>query len=213
MNTNTENLSVVILAAGMSTRMGISKPLLFCDSRNTFIEKIVDTYTNLGVSKIVIVANVQNEQLIRRLVMPDHSGALIVLNDKLEAERFYSLKLGITAAGVSNCFFHNADNPFIKVETLQLLLENIAPDKYVVPTYSGKRGHPVLLGSGIVEKIIAEDSTDYRIDEYLKKLEHSEIPVNDGGVDANVDTRKDYLFYFSQDMWDKSFEFYNKLRS
>jgi CTP:molybdopterin cytidylyltransferase MocA len=212
-NTKTENLSTVILAAGMSTRMGISKPLLFCDSRNTFIEKIVDTYLKLGVSKIVIVANAQNEVLIRKLVLPEVSGVLIVINDKPEAERFYSLKLGAAAVGVSNCFLHNADNPFVTVETLKLLLEKVEPNNYVVPSYSCKKGHPVLLGSGIIEKIIAEESTDHKINEFLKQFEYTEIPVSDGGVDANVDTRKDYLFYFSQDMWDKSFDFYNKLRS
>lgn len=213
MDTQRQNISVVILAAGMSTRMGISKPLLFCDSRNTFIEKIVDTYKSIGASRIVIVANAQNEPLIRKLVMPEHSGVIIVLNDKPEAERFYSLKLGLAKVGDSNCFLHNADNPFVKVETLKVLLKNLEANKYAIPTYSNKKGHPILLDSGIVKKIIAEESTDHKINEFLKQFEYTQVPVTDGGVDANVDTRKNYLFYFSQDMWDRSFEFYNKLRS
>ena len=52
-----KNHSVVILAAGKSSRMGNLKFLLKYNERFTFIEKIIDTYQNYNCKEIVVVLN------------------------------------------------------------------------------------------------------------------------------------------------------------
>ncbi len=208
-----ENPSVVILAAGMSTRMGAPKPLLFFDNQNTFIEKIVETYLAFGCSKIVVVVNSKTEEPIKRVLLPEHSGVIIVCNEKPEAERYLSLKIGLSQIGNSDCFMHNADNPFVKIDTLKKLLEFHCTNHYTIPVFKGKKGHPVLLSEHICSALRKEDNIDIKINEFLSNFKSIECPVDDWCVLANVDTMKDYLGYFPIDLWSKSVNFYKKIKS
>ncbi len=208
-----ENPSVVILAAGMSTRMGAPKPLLFFDNQNTFIEKIVETYKEFGAKEIIVVVNSTNESSLKKVLMPERTGVIVASNNKPEAERFLSLKIGLEKVTGKNCFVHNADNPFLNIGTLKQLNEMVKANHYVVPLYNGKKGHPALLSKEIIRAVCDEEIMETKINEFLKKFSIIKCPVDDWFVMANVDTMKDYLGYFPIDLWSKSVNFYKKIKS
>ena len=60
MQTDTSNsqpqFSAIILAGGNSTRMKFPKPWLKIDT-TTFLEKIIKTYQNFGIQKIILIIN------------------------------------------------------------------------------------------------------------------------------------------------------------
>ena len=49
--------SAIILAAGLSERMGIMKPLLCFDDQHNFLEHLIDDYSKIITEEIVVVVN------------------------------------------------------------------------------------------------------------------------------------------------------------
>ena len=62
---NNFDFSVIILAAGNSTRMGVPKFSLRFNSKHTFIEHIAQEYYDLGCKEIIIVINESGDSFIK----------------------------------------------------------------------------------------------------------------------------------------------------
>ncbi|MCD4791101.1 MAG: nucleotidyltransferase family protein, partial [Bacteroidales bacterium] len=114
--------SCVILAAGLSNRMGKKKPLLRFNNELTFLEKIVSVYKSWGVEKPVVVVNRDVLFKINQLKSQWLEDCKFVLNQHIGYGRFYSIKLGLQNI-MKNLpvFIHNVDNPFVNHCVLQLL--------------------------------------------------------------------------------------------
>ncbi|NQV03720.1 MAG: NTP transferase domain-containing protein, partial [Bacteroidia bacterium] len=137
-----EPVGVIILAAGRSERMKELKALLPYDEKIRFIEKIIATYSNWGISEIVVVTNPEAFQKMKQTVTVP-SPVNIVINNHLELERFHSVKLGLGFIRKSSfCFIQNVDNPFIDSQILDLLYEQKSNEKYISPVFENKGGHP-----------------------------------------------------------------------
>ena len=137
-----KDTAAIILAAGMSKRMNSPKALLPFDARHTFIEKISSSYFDWGCSEIIVIVNIKTASLVRQLEsMP--ALVTLIINEHPEFERFYSLKLGLSAVKRSEyCFFQNVDNPFIDDTILDLLYASRSPDTYVSPVFEEKEAIP-----------------------------------------------------------------------
>jgi molybdenum cofactor cytidylyltransferase len=46
------------------------------------------------------------------------------------------------------------DHPLVDRTTIELLIAKSVPDRIVLPVYQGRRGHPVLFGSDILQEIL-----------------------------------------------------------
>ena len=53
----TYTYDAIILAGGKSTRMGFPKPWLKHNDNSSFVEKLVNTYSDWGCNRIVVVIN------------------------------------------------------------------------------------------------------------------------------------------------------------
>ena len=77
---------------------------------------------------------------------------------------------------------------------------NLAPNRIVLPTFQGRRGHPVLFSSEVLEEILALRSGEgANIVVRRNRDRIVEVPVNAPGILADIDTpeqfeqlRKDY---------------------
>lgn len=189
---NSPRTGVVILAAGFSERMKTLKALLPFDEHTSFIGKIISTYHNWGCNEIVVVTNPEAFQQMKQIGM-FLSKVTMVVNDHLEFERFYSVKLGLgTIRSSSFCFIQNVDNPFIDSQILDLLYEQKSDEKYVSPVFENKGGHPVLLNRGNINRICIWKDNSANFKDVLNTMECLSVEMPDDRVLININSPEEY---------------------
>jgi len=170
------------------------KALLRFDSHRTFIRKIVDEYARAGCRQIVVVTNQDNSKPIQEECSKIQNTQInFVINDHLEKEKFFSVRLGIERClPAGGCFIQPCDSPFITAALIKQMLLQMDDDSYVVPVYKGKKGHPVLLGRNLLMQVcLAEDdSMNFKV--FLKKFNSILFETTDGHILDNINTFKEY---------------------
>ena len=187
------NVAAVILAAGMSSRMGEFKPLLPLGNK-TVIEQIVETFLHAGVHDIQVVLGYKAQDVIAVLNNPAVSWSV---NDNYQSEMFSSVKVG--AAGLkhdSEAFFVlPVDIPLVRPQTLKLLMASSGKGipQIIYPTFLGKRGHPPLISCQYTEELICW-SGDGGLKAFLEQHDHRslDVPVFDQGILMDMDTPEQY---------------------
>jgi molybdenum cofactor cytidylyltransferase len=185
--------SCIILSAGSSERMGTHKALLTFDTEKTFIQKITETYLQAGIKQVFVVVNPELFKLIGES-SPALSGQVkLVVNDKPELGRFYSLQTGVKLIPKGNyCFFQNIDNPFTSEEILkELILHKVKAD-VIIPTFQKKSGHPVLISPAVALEILHTPNPDSRIDLFLKHFKVKQTATPNSNILANINSPEDY---------------------
>ena len=144
-----ERLGAVILAAGLSSRMGEFKPLLPIGGVS-MIRRVVDLMRSAG-AETVVVTGYRHEALEAHLV---GCGIRFVHNpDYRHTQMLDSLRLGLGAlpAGCGRFLLSPADVPLVRPRTVRALLALDAP--FVRPLYRGEPGHPVVFRAGLLPLI------------------------------------------------------------
>ncbi len=186
--------SCVILSAGSSARMGEHKALLKFGEDSTFIQHIASTYALSGLDQIIVVANVELAESMREREIKLPESVLLVINDKPESGRFYSLQTGMRHLKEGNsCFFQNVDNPFTSSELLTTLIIQKEKADVIIPEYKQKAGHPVLLSPNVVQEICATSDPDFRINDFLRQFHQQRIETLDGRILTNINAPEDYI--------------------
>jgi molybdenum cofactor cytidylyltransferase len=193
-----KDFSVIILAAGKSSRIGLPKLSLRYNENKIFIEHIVNEYETFGCKEIVIVVNESGSNFLTENKIQFSDNVKITINKYPEWHRFYSLKTGAKRLSeVSTVFIHNVDNPFVNHVVLNELLGNTNKADYINPEFKGKGGHPILLSKKIVEDMIATKEDQIHFKEYLNKYPKKKVQVDDEKVLVNINTKDDYRQYFN----------------
>lgn len=95
----------LILAAGMSSRMGDFKPFLPLNGR-TLIENTVDGMIAGGADKVVVVIGYRADEIKKLLQKRYNNKIIFATNEKYEkTDMFCSVKIGIKAMPFCNAFF------------------------------------------------------------------------------------------------------------
>ena len=186
-----KDTAAIILAAGMSKRMNSPKALLPFDARHTFIEKISSSYFDWGCSEIIVIV-IKTASLVRQLEsMP--ALVTLIINEHPEFERFYSLKLGLSAVKRSEyCFFQNVDNPFIDDTILDLLYASRSPDTYVSPVFEEKGGHPILLNRENMDFILNFQANDANLKFVMSSMDCKKVEMPNSKVLININCPEEY---------------------
>jgi molybdenum cofactor cytidylyltransferase len=193
---NSNKAGVVILAAGRSERMKELKAFLPFDDDFSFIGQIIQTYSVWGCHEIVVVTNTEATERMKQTENV-HSSVKVVVNDHLEFERFYSVKLGLGEIHKSSfCFIQNVDNPFIDSQILDLLYDNRSKDKYISPVFENKGGHPVLLNRENINQITTWNENSATFKDVLNTMECMNVEMPDHRVLININSREEYHKYF-----------------
>lgn len=118
--------NLVILAAGNSTRFAANK-LLYPINNKAIIQHVFDACKNVPFQQIIVVTQYDK---IKELAL--QYGYQCILNNDSQRGLSYSIKLGVQASKECNqIMFLAADQPFIKQETLQKLLQ-MSDGKHIV---------------------------------------------------------------------------------
>ena len=186
--------SCIILSAGNSNRMRKHKALLKYNENSTFLERITSVYAAAGIEQIIVVVNAGLYTRIKELKLNLPGKVTLVINEKPELGRFYSLQTGGRHLEPGNsCFFQNIDNPFTTEILLQELYKRIKEESdVIIPTFQGKSGHPVLFTALVAEKIPVETDPDLRIDEFLRKFNVQKTEMPEIRLLANINSPEDY---------------------
>lgn len=187
--------SAIILAAGLSQRMGYPKPFLLFDKikKVTFIEQIFNVFENFGCPEIVIVHNSSNIETGKKLTPQ----AIIAENTNPEEGRFNSIKLALNKIKNTDfVFLHNIDNPFVKKVLLEKLWQNRSENGYISPKYNQKGGHPILLSKKIITEIQSKTTKNLNLKQFLQPFDRQIVLINDKSILININTIEEYQKYF-----------------
>ena len=176
------SIIAVVLAAGLSRRMGEQNKLLLTIGSQTMIEKVVDTVLQSNVEETIVVLG--HEAIKIQRVLRGKSVKMLK-NTLYQFGMTTSIKAGIQVAStdVAGYMIVLGDLAQIEVSELNLMIEAfgaaIEDEKQgqeeeektpiVIPTFEGKRGNPVIFSVHFREVI----------------LKHSEMNGCKGIVEAN----------------------------
>lgn len=185
----------IILAAGMSSRMGKFKPLLDIGGK-TAIKRIIESNKDAGVENIVVVTGHNYKRIEDALI---GCGVTFAYNADYEQGMFTSIQTGLRegeSQGDFQAFFlFPVDVPLVSSKVITLLMDAMEnhEDSFVVPCYQGKKGHPLLIPHIYREEILKHDGTN-GLKGITNKYDHKLLRVDteEESVVLDMDKPEDY---------------------
>ncbi|NIO11304.1 MAG: NTP transferase domain-containing protein [Deltaproteobacteria bacterium] len=190
--------------------MGSPKALLPIRGKS-FIENVIQGLEASKVGKIFVVLG-YNPDAIRQkirdldvttLFNADYSqGQLSSLVTALK-----HIQTAEPAASIDAVLVHLVDHPFINTALVDQMVDQFYASKklIVVPTYHGKRGHPVIFSKELFQEFL-----DAPLDQGAKPVVHAhraetlEIPTDDQGIVIDLDTPEEYRNHLGESEWPNS---------
>ena len=189
---NNHEYAAVVLAAGLSSRMGDFKPLLLVGGE-TLIDRAASIFLANQVD-VILVTGWRKDELSAGIKTRD---IILAENPDYRQGMFTSVKAGIKRLEPSHkaFFILPVDIPLVRPETIQrLLLEaEKCPGQILYPVLGSRRGHPVLIPSSLAPVI-----SNWPADGNLKAVLNSrsdisrEVKVPDRFILFDMDTPEDY---------------------
>ena len=183
-------IGALIVAAGMSSRMGQFKPMLNIGSIS-IAQRIVTTLQCAGADKIVVVTGYNAVELEKHLA---GNGIIFLRNEEYETtQMFDSVKIGLRYLQnkCEKVLFTPVDIPLFTIDTVRTILES--EEALVCPICQGKTGHPLLIDASLIEEIL-NDSGEQGLHGATKRCseELKYIEVMDYGTIRDADTPEDF---------------------
>ena len=181
-------LAAAILAAGESRRMGSPKSLQTIHGK-TFLEHLLAATRNPRIGFTRIVLGAAAEEIRKQIRIKDAS---IVVNAEWEMGQLSSIRAAIRSLreheteGLILC---PVDHPLISQQLVAQLIDNFdrSGKQIVIPTYSGRRGHPVIFHASLyAELLAASDEIGARQVVHAHPEEIAEVPTDEEGVVLNL---------------------------
>jgi molybdenum cofactor cytidylyltransferase len=189
-------LSAIVLAAGMSTRMGRNK-LLLTHRYKTLIALAVDTLLASAVDEVIVVVGHEAEKIRTEL---EGRQVRFVFNADYREGMSTSVRVGVAAVssradGIMICL---ADQPLLEPTDLNHLARAFVQAKaanktIIVPFFRGQRGNPVILDVSHHDTIL-EVAGDVGCRGVIKRYPDKVYPVEmeTDHVVQDIDNLEDY---------------------
>jgi molybdenum cofactor cytidylyltransferase len=174
----------IILAGGYSSRANTNKMLLEIDSI-PIIGHVIHAMQPICQKIIVVTGHYHNEI---DAAVSHYTNVEIVQNQRYDLGMFSSVIAGVTKTD-SDFFLVPGDYPMIQTSTYKLLLENIGEIR--VPTYQGRRGHPIFIEKVLIEELLSE-SMESNLKIFRDRHSVQYIETEDIGILQDIDTIEDY---------------------
>ena len=182
--------AALIVAAGMSSRMGDFKPMLNIGSIS-IAQRVVATFQQAGVEKIVMITGYNATLLERHLA---GNGIVFLRNEEFRTtQMFDSVCIGLRYLKdkCDRVLFTPVDIPLFTAATVRALLETDAP--LACPAVDGETGHPTLIAASLFDRILSDSGSD-GLRGALERCGAGMtlLPVEDRGILHDADTPEDY---------------------
>jgi molybdenum cofactor cytidylyltransferase len=150
----------IIVAAGLSSRMGNFKPLLKYNGK-TFLENIISNL-DLICDKIVIVTGYNSEKInenIYQLSNDIKNKIEVNHNSHYESGMFTSLQKGLEKCNSNWIIYHFIDQPNLPKVFYEKFSQQIKQGyDWLQPVNNGQKGHPIIFNKKIRDKILNADT-------------------------------------------------------
>lgn len=138
------DVCAIVLAGGLSTRMGTQK-LLLPFGRKTIVERVVENILNSGINRIVVVLGANYAEIEEVL---KSWPVKTVWNENFQEGMHTSVISGVKALPLDAkaVLIFLGDQPFISEKVVQNVVEawKSSGKGIIIPLFDGKRGHPPL---------------------------------------------------------------------
>lgn len=189
-------VGAIILSAGKSERMGSPKALLQYRGQS-FLATILAAVASARMAPAIVVAGHHYDAISR--AFPNNQ---IVFNPSYEYGMSTSVQAGIRAlpAGLDGTAVFLVDHPMIDRQTIDALVDRLAPGRIVVPVHNGRRGHPVIFAAEIFDEIL-DLSSEQGLNSVVKRLPERvvEVFVENAGVLRDIDTPEQFARLLGED--------------
>jgi molybdenum cofactor cytidylyltransferase len=179
----------IILSAGKSERMGSPKALLQYRGQS-FLETILAAIASAGLAPAIVVAGHHYD-----VISKSYPKAQIVFNPDYLHGMNTSVQAGIRAlpAGLDGVAVFLVDHPVVDRQTIDALVDRLAPGRIVVPVHDGRRGHPVIFAADLFDEILGL-APDQGLNTVVRRQAERvvEVFVENPGVLRDIDTREQF---------------------
>ncbi len=191
-------VAAIVLAAGLSRRMGKQNKLLLTVGKQTLIEKIVDKVTASNVQEILVVLGHEAAKIHRTL---RNKSIKMVKNPLYQLGMTTSIQAGVQATLEETKGYMILLGDLAKIETqdLNLLIATFEtqieknPQVIVLPIFEEKKGNPVIFSNHYRAAILQhKDMNGCKgiVQAHSDKVIKIEMP--DNHVVSDIDTPDDY---------------------
>ncbi len=188
-------ITQIVLAAGLSTRMKTSKPLLDFGGM-PLLTRLLEECRRSAVDEIVVVLGHEKAKIQEQV---DLSGVRVVANDQYRKGQTSSFQCALRNLNAGTKAFLNlpVDHPLVTRREIDALVEAYrsreSQAKIFIPEFEGRPGRPVLFDRDLAIEILALDSEDPVhgiIKQYQKDV--ARVPVENPYIMKDMDTPEDY---------------------
>ena len=190
-----ETICGLVLAAGLSRRMGDFKPLLPFRGK-TLIENTIDSILSSGAHQVVVVTGHRADEL-EAILSEKYEGRVILTRNRefSTTDMLHSIQIGCAAMPECDAFFLlPGDMPVVEPITFQkVLAQRDGTLGVIFPTLDGFRKHPPLVDYRLIPQILGFHG-EGGLRRFWQEQEHliRTVAVDDAGVWMDLDTQEDY---------------------
>jgi molybdenum cofactor cytidylyltransferase len=184
----------IILAAGESKRMRFPKMLLPFKG-TTIIEQVIENVINSQVDETVVVLGAEKDEIEKLAVKWKVNHCY---NEAYKEGMLSSVKCGFSflPRDFEAVLVFPGDQPMINPEITDKIISayRTTGKGIVVPAFSGRRGHPLLISSSYRDEIDLLDPEE-GLRELARKYSDDvfEVDANTADILKDIDTQDDYL--------------------
>ena len=186
-------ITSILLAAGISSRMGSIKALLPWENK-TLIEWQIEKIQESGIQEIIVVLGSNAEKIKNKIKNLDIS---IVLNPDYEKGKTTTIKKGLS--GVKNT---ESDIMLLAVDQprhgwiLKKVIDDHLRNKSLIscPVYKGSKGHPIIFQNKLRKELFEIEEKFQGIRKITTKYSDSvnTIEVDSDTVNIDINTPEEY---------------------
>ncbi len=196
-------ISAVVLAAGLSRRMGKPKLLLPLGSK-TIIEHVVEHVLKARAAEIIVVLGANGREI--RQVLSGYAVKCIE-NPRYAEGQGTSVAAGAAAVSpyAGGILFLTGDQPLVSPWLMNRLIDEFTNSEALILKHGGK-GTPAIFNIKLRDELmrLSGDAGGKQLMEKYKN-EVQTVPVDPGSMTMDVDTEEDYQKI--RQMWDLKKQF------
>ena len=188
-------ITQILLAAGFSSRMKTSKPLLDFGGM-PLISRLLEEFRRSAVDEIVVVLGHEKEKIVEQV---DLSEVRVVVNHQYQQGQTSSFQCALRNLNPETKAFLNlpVDHPLVTSREIDALVaayrSREAEAKIFIPEFEGELGRPVLFDHSLAAEIL-ELGSEEPVHGIFKKHQQniSRVTVENPYIMKDMDTPEDY---------------------
>ena len=190
--------SVILLAAGLSRRMGAENKLLLPVNGRPMVRHVVDQYAAALDGEILVVLGHQSREVAATL---QGTEARTVVNPSFAQGQHTSVAAGLRAASNAKTFVIGlTDQPFLNSADIKALLDahrRADRQKISIPVHGDARGNPIVV-PGELQSRLLEDADSPGCRKFTRAHPElvQELTLSSRGYYVDVDTPEAYAAHF-----------------